>query len=88
MLVPAPRPAYTLAPGVGPLDPGQQEALEACLAALTGRVSGVVVTAAGTTLSHHVIELMTPAGALLVLERVHDDEVAATLALTGGDGLD
>jgi hypothetical protein len=53
-----------------PLRPGQQEALDACLSALTGRLAGVVVTAAGTTLSHHVIELMTPAGALLVLERI------------------
>ena len=39
MLVPAPLPAYTLAPGVGPLDDGQRAALEGCLAALTGRVS-------------------------------------------------
>jgi hypothetical protein len=53
-----------------PLRPGQQAALDACLSALTGRLAGVVVTAAGTTLSHHVIELMTPAGALLVLERI------------------
>lgn len=81
MLVPAPLPAYTLAPGIGPLDAGQQIALEACLAALTGRVTGVVVTAAGTTLTHHVIELMTPAGAMLVLERVAS-ELAVTLALT------
>jgi hypothetical protein len=87
VLVPAPLPAYTLAPGVGPLEPGQQVALEACLAALTGRLTGVVVTAAGTTLSHHVIELLTPAGSLLVLERV-DSEVAATLALTGHATLD
>lgn len=81
MLVPAPLPSYTLAPGVGPLDTGQQAALEACLGALTGRLTGVVVTAAGSTLSHHVIELMTPAGTLLVLERIAD-EVAATLTLT------
>ena len=87
MLVPAPPPAYTLAPGVGPLEPGQQIALEACLTALTGRIAGVVVTAAGTTSSHHVIELLTPAGALLVLERV-SSELAATLALTGHAALD
>ena len=87
MLVPAPPPAYTLAPGVGPLEPGQQRALEACLAALTGRMTGVVVTAAGTTLSHHVLELLTPAGAMLVLERA-DCELAATLALTGVAELD
>ena len=70
MLIPPPPPSYTLAPDMEPLRPGQQEALDACLAALTGRLGGVVVTAAGTTLSHHVIELMTPAGTLLVLERI------------------
>ncbi len=87
MLVPAPRPAYTLSPGVGPLDAGQQRALDACLAALTGRLTAVVVTAAGTTLSHHVIELMTSAGSMLVLERV-DCEAAATLDLTLVGALD
>ena len=87
MLVPAPLPSYTLAPGVGPLEAGQQIALEACLAALMGRVGGVVVTAAGTTLTHHVIELMTSAGAILVLERA-DCEISATLALTAVAGLD
>jgi hypothetical protein len=50
--------------------------LEAALGGLTGRVHGVVVTAAGTTLSHHVIELMTSAGTLLVLERVEDQRGA------------
>lgn len=70
MLVPAPPPSYTLAPGMRPLRPGQQAALDACLSALTGRISGVVVTAAGTTLGHHVIELATSAGTMLVLERV------------------
>lgn len=70
MLVPAPSPAYTLAPGVRPLRPGQQAALDACLSALTGRLSGVVVTAAGTTLGHHIIELATAAGTMLVLERL------------------
>lgn len=80
MLVPPPRPAYTLSPDLDDLDPGQQAALEACLAALTGRLAGVVVTAAGTTGSHHVIELATNAGTLLVLERVHDLQKAAAAA--------
>jgi hypothetical protein len=79
VLVPPPLPAYTLAPGLRPLGPGQQRALETCLSALTGRLQGVVVTAAGTTLSHHVLELMTPAGTMMVLERVEDgrDALAA-----------
>lgn len=70
MLVPSPLPAYTLSPDVPRLTAGQQAALEACLSGLTGKLTGVVVTAAGTTLSHHMVELATPAGSLLILERV------------------
>lgn len=77
MIVPPPSPAYTLAPGVEPLEPGQQAALDACLSAITGQVIGVLVIAAGTTGSHHVIELLTPVGTLLVLERVSAAEEAA-----------
>jgi hypothetical protein len=69
VLVPPPAPSYTLAPGVDPLTAGQQSALDACLSALTGRIGGAVVTAATTTTTHHVLELMTPCGTLLVLER-------------------
>ncbi len=72
VLVPPPLPTYTLSPDLEPLLAGQQRALEAALGGLLGRVHGVVVTAVGTTLSHHVIELMTSAGTLLVLERVED----------------
>src|SRR4051794_21106115 len=63
-------PPPTLAPTLAPLSPGQRRALEACLAALTGRLSGVLVIAAVSTETHHVIELMTPAGSLLALERI------------------
>ena len=70
VLVPPPRPAYTLSPDVAALTTGQQAALEACLSGFTGRLTGVVVTAAATTLSHHMIELATPAGSLLIMERV------------------
>jgi hypothetical protein len=55
---------------MAPLPAGQQAALDGCLTALTGRLSGVLVTAARTTASHHLIELHTPAGRLLVMERV------------------
>ncbi len=79
MLIPPPLPTYTLAPDIDGLGAGQQHALEAALGGLIGRVHGVVVTAAGTTLTHHVIELMTSSGTLLVLERVedHPDVIAA-----------
>lgn len=70
MLIPAPLPTYTLAPDVSSLSGGQQAALEACLSALTGRLSGVLVTSVCTTDSHHLIELITPAGTLLAMERV------------------
>jgi hypothetical protein len=59
---------------VDPLEPGQQAALDACLSAITGQLNGVLVTAAETTGSHHVIELLTPVGTLLVLERVDRPE--------------
>lgn len=70
MLIPAPLPTYTLAPGLAALTGAQQAALEACLAALTGRLSAVLVTSVCTTDSHHLIELITPAGTLLAMERV------------------
>lgn len=87
MLVPAPPPAYSLAPDVGPLDAAQQAALDTCLLTLTGRMVGVVVTAAATTDTHHVIELMTSVGTMLVLERIAS-EAAATLDLTWAGALD
>jgi hypothetical protein len=59
---------------VGPLSRGQQSTLEACLADLTGRVGGVVVTSAVTTATHHVVELMTPAGTLIAMERAAPPE--------------
>ena len=69
VIVPPPAPSYTLAPDLGPLSPGQRLALEACLTALTGRLAGVLVTTAVSTETHHVIELITPAGSLIALER-------------------
>lgn len=73
MIIPAPPPTYTLSPHLPPLEPGQQAVLDACLDALTGRLSGVVVTAAGTTATHHVMQLATHAGPLLVIERVDSE---------------
>jgi hypothetical protein len=70
VIVPAPPPTYTLSPHLAPFDPALQAVLDACLDAFTGRLSGVVVTAAGTTATHHVIQLATQAGPLLVTERV------------------
>ena len=84
MIVPPPAPSYTLAPDLGPLSPGQRLALEACLTALTGRLAGVFVTAAVSTETHHVIELMTPAGSLIALERIG----AADLAPSPGHGME
>ena len=70
MLVPVPPPTYTLAPMLPELAAGQQAALDACLGALTGLTASVLVTGVGTTMGHHMIELATPAGSLLVMERV------------------
>ena len=70
MLIPAPPPTHTLSPHLAPLDPAQQAVLDACLDAFTGRLCGVVVTAVGTTATHHVLQLATHAGPVLVTERV------------------
>lgn len=72
MIVPPPPPTYTLDPTVPELKDGQRAALDSCLSALTGRLAGVIVTAARTTRTHHVIELATPAGTLLVIERLRE----------------
>jgi len=81
VLVPVPPPTYTLAPGLRPLTPGQQAALDACLASLTGRLSGVLVVSAATSSSHHLIELITPGGTMLAMERITSaSEAAATVA--------
>ncbi len=77
MLIPAPPPTYTLAPGMEALTRAQKAALEACLSALTGRLSSVLVTSVCTTHTHHVIELITPAGTLLAMERVLPETSAA-----------
>jgi hypothetical protein len=77
VLIPAPPPTYTLSPHLATLTPAQQAVLDACLDALTGRLSGVVVTAAGTTPTHHVLQLATHGGPLLVTERVDTKRPAA-----------
>jgi len=70
VLVPPPLPAYTLAPDVGELTPAQRRALECCLRSLSGRVPGVMVTGAGRTTTHEVLELDTALGRVIVLERL------------------
>jgi O-acetyl-ADP-ribose deacetylase (regulator of RNase III) len=86
VIVPSPAPSYTLAPEIGPLTAGQQATLDACRGALTGRVGGVVVTSAFTTATHHVVELVTPSGTLIALERA--EPAAAADATSGRPGCD
>jgi hypothetical protein len=69
MLIPAPPPAYTLSPALPPLSAAQHEALEACLAALTGDVNCALVTGVGRALGGTVFELATADGPVLVLGR-------------------
>jgi hypothetical protein len=73
MLIPPPPPAYTLSPALSDLSTGQDAALGRALSAMTGSVSGVLVTAARSTALHHVLELATSEGPVLVIERAHGD---------------
>jgi hypothetical protein len=69
VLIPPPRPTYTLSPAIGDLSPSEDRALGRALSALTGTVPGVLVTAVRTTPLHHLLELSTAAGTVLVVER-------------------
>ncbi|MEW6581149.1 MAG: hypothetical protein AB1416_00095 [Actinomycetota bacterium] len=69
MLVPPPLPAVTLAPDIEGLTPGQDALLQSTLASLSGRVGGVIVTAAWQSLTHEVLELDSTLGPMMVMER-------------------
>lgn len=68
MLIPPPRPPYTMAPDLPPPTPGQERALRRALAALSGRVPGVVVTGIRSTDTVHLMELATASGTMLAVE--------------------
>ncbi|MDH3226429.1 MAG: hypothetical protein OEM67_04990 [Thermoleophilia bacterium] len=69
MTLSQPEPTYTLAPEVENLDPEQRRALDAVTGYLSGRVGGAIVVRVVTTEQHHVFELETSLGPVLVLER-------------------
>jgi hypothetical protein len=64
-----PEPSYSLAPEVQALDPDQRRALDAVTGYLSQRVDGAIVVRVVTTGDHHVFELETSLGPVLVLER-------------------
>jgi hypothetical protein len=68
VLIPPPLPAYTLAPDLPAPTPEQERALGRALAALAGRVPGVVVTDMLSTGSIHMMELATTHGTVLAVE--------------------
>lgn len=76
MIVPPPRPAYTLAPGIESLSEDHERLLGGVLTYLTGRLGGLVVSRATHTETHVVLELETAVGSILIVER-HGEEGAA-----------
>ena len=66
---PGPEPAYELSPDLGALSDDQRRALNAVGDYLDGRVGEATVVRVVTTDEHHVFELETALGPLLVLER-------------------
>jgi hypothetical protein len=66
-----PEPIYTLSPEIEGLDPDQRRALDAVTGYLAGRVPGAIVVRVVTTEEHHVFELETSLGPILLLERHH-----------------
>lgn len=69
MIVPPPPPVYTLAPDMDEIDGHERALLDRCLASLTGLADGLLVTRIGRTQDHHVVEVETTHGPLLLLER-------------------
>jgi hypothetical protein len=67
MLIPAPTPTYTLAPGLE-LDAGQRASLHRALKVVAGSVAGVVVVAVRRVGALRVVELQADPGRLLVLD--------------------
>jgi hypothetical protein len=67
VLIPAPMPAFTLAPGVD-LDFDDHVALRDALAVLTGRVAAVLVTGVRRSGPSWLVELHTPLGRLIVID--------------------
>jgi hypothetical protein len=69
MTLSQPEPIYTLSPEIDELDPEQHRALDAVTGYLAGRVGGAIVVRVVTTEEHHVFELETSLGPVLILER-------------------
>ena len=69
MIVPPPQPVYTLAPDMDEIEGDQRALLDRCLSSLTGLADGLIVTRIGRTHDHHVVEIETAHGPLLLLER-------------------
>jgi hypothetical protein len=67
LLTPAPTPGYTLSPDLEPLGLDERRALERVLAALTGRVADVLVTAITAAGGYRLVETETTEGRLVVL---------------------
>ncbi len=77
MIVPPPRPAYTLAPGIESLSDDHERLLGGVLTYLTGRLGGLVVSRATHTETHVVLELETAVGSILIVERHGSEDAAA-----------
>ena len=67
MLIPAPSPVYTLAPGLR-LDPEETASLDRALGVVTGQLGGVVVVDVRRVGETRVVEMHSTAGQLLIIE--------------------
>jgi hypothetical protein len=67
VLIPAPTPAYTLAPGLD-LDAEQTDTLRRALSVVAGCVAGVVVVGVRKVGSARVVEMEGGPGRLLVVD--------------------
>jgi hypothetical protein len=70
VLIPAPSPTYALAPGLPALSANERRMVGRVVESLTGEVTSALVTSVRRTDRHLVVELLTPDGPVVVLERM------------------
>ena len=70
MLIPPPAPSFTLSPALGALPGEELASIERCVASLSGKLAGVIVTDVHTRGRHRVVVLETSLGPMVISERL------------------
>ena len=70
VLIPPPAPSFTLSPALGLLPDEEFASVERCVASLSGKLAGVIVTDVRTRRRHRIVVLETALGPMVISERI------------------